>query len=238
MNCILLFDEDFVDSEKKVVRLSGRRKAHIDSVFRAEPGKEYRVGLLNGMMGCGKITGMTNETVEMSVSLSSPPPPPSPVILILALCRPKSLKKSIEAATSLGIKKIYIIESWRVEKSFWSSPLLEQDQLTEHIHLGLEQAKDTLLPVIEIRKRFRPFLEDEIPEIIKGTRALVAHPYECTTCPFQLDGPITLSIGPEGGFIPFEIELFKKQGFEAISLGERILRVEYAIPALLGRILR
>lgn len=238
MNCILLFEEDFIDEEKKVVRLCGRRKKHIDTVFNAECGKEYRVGLLNGNMGAGLITAMTDDSIEMKVTLSLPPPPPVPLTLILALCRPKSLRKSIEAATSLGVKKIFIIESWRVEKSFWSSPLLKPEELLEHAYLGLEQARDTVVPDIEIRKRFRPFLEDEIPQIIKGTKAFVAHPYESQPCPFQLDCPITLAIGPEGGFIPFEIELFKKEGFDAVSLGERILRVEYAIPALLGRILK
>jgi 16S rRNA (uracil1498-N3)-methyltransferase len=237
MNCILLFESDFIDEQKSVVRVFGRRKDHIESVFRAVPGKEYKVGLLNGPLGSGKVVKIDSEKLEMEVSLNLPPPASLPLVLIMALCRPKSLKKSIEVATSLGIKQIFVIESWRVEKSFWTSPLLEPERILEHVYLGLEQAKDTVAPKIEFRKRFKPFVEDEIPQIIKGTCPLVAHPYNGIPCPHQLQSAITLAIGPEGGFIPYEIELLGMQGFESISLGERILRVEYAIPALVGRLL-
>jgi 16S rRNA (uracil1498-N3)-methyltransferase len=39
---------------------------------------------------------------------------------------------------------------------------------------------------------------------------------------------VILLIGPEGGFTPEEIELAIKAGFQAVSLGKRILRTETA----------
>ena len=65
---------------------------------------------------------------------------------------------------------------------------------------------------------------------------LVAHPDAATECPRRVGRPVTLAVGPEGGFSDFEIETFEKQGFEAVHLGERILRVEAAVPALLSRL--
>ena len=55
--------------------------------------------------------------------------------------------------------------------------------------------------------------------------------------PAQLDEPLTLAIGPEGGWTPYEVEMLCARGFACHSLGARILRVETALPTLVGRLL-
>ena len=50
------------------------------------------------------------------------------------------------------------------------------------------------------------------------------------------NGASSYFIGPEGGFIEYEIEKLKETGFEAVHLGPRILRVENAVPTILGRL--
>lgn len=237
MNLILLQKSDFTDNSKTHVRLTGHRMNHIISVFKASTGQVLRAGLLGGPMGSAQIVSIKESYIDLSVKLDKASPPPLPLTLILALPRPKSLKKTIEVATTLGIKTIYIIESWRVEKSYWSSPELLEENLNRHIFKGLEQARDTIPPQIHIRRRFKPFVQDEVPGLLPGNRALVAHPYNGISCPHSLNSPVILAVGPEGGFIPYEIELFCSQGFEVVSLGERILRVEQAVAALVGRLL-
>ena len=54
---------------------------------------------------------------------------------------------------------------------------------------------------------------------------------------FRPDGSITVAIGPEGGFIPYEIEKLSECGFQSFSLGPRILRVETAVPVILSRLM-
>ena len=233
MNLILLFPEDFVG--EATVRLSGRRLGHVASVHRAKAGDSLIVGALNGRIGTGEITRLDREALEMRVTLTDEPPKPLDVTLVLALPRPKVLNRTIASATSMGVKRIFLINAWRVEKSYWKSPRLAQENLLLQRVLGLEQARDTVLPSIELKRLFRPFVEDELPEIIKGTRALVPHPGAREAMP-RTSEAVTIAIGPEGGFIKEEVTSLERIGFSRVSLGERVLRVETAVAVALARI--
>jgi len=237
MNLIILEETDFTGGSRTQALITGRSYDHVVSVIGIHKGDALKVGLLNGKMGSGTVVDIGKGKLLIDVALDTDPPPPAPVTLIMALPRPKSLKKALETAASMGVKKICIIESRRVEKSYWTSPVLEPDSLREHLILGLEQARDTVLPDVQVRRRFKPFVEDEVPLLIQGSRPFVAHPYESAECPYCIGRPLTLAIGPEGGFIPYEIGKFRECGFEPVTVGPRILRVETAIPAFLGRLL-
>jgi len=187
-------------------------------------------------MGQGIIKALGSEQATLEITLDSPPPPAIPLRLILALPRPKMLRRTLQSVTAMGVKEIYLVNSSRVEKSFWQSPFLQPEALEEQMILGLEQARDTQMPNLHLRKRFKPFVEDELGNIAKGSQALVAHPVTEVPCPINCDSAVTLAIGPEGGFIPYEIGLLSSIGFHSVHLGPRILRVEVAVPALISRL--
>ncbi|MBI5640732.1 MAG: 16S rRNA (uracil(1498)-N(3))-methyltransferase [Nitrospirae bacterium] len=235
MNLIILFKDDFIDA--KTVRLRGRRLMHVTTVQRASVGDSLRVGLLNGDIGTGVVTHLDEEYLEMDVKLGTRPPAALPLTLVLALPRPKVLRRILLSAGSMGVKKIFLINAYRVEKSYWQSPLLDPAAMNTQLLLGLEQARDTMLPEVLLRPLFKPFVEDELPAIIEGTLPLVAHPVASEPCPRQVREPVVLALGPEGGFIPFEIEKFLSLGFTSVHLGERILRVETAVPFIISRLL-
>ena len=234
MNLILLFHDDFIDNT--TVRLHGRRLKHILDVHRASIGDELCVGVLNGQIGSGKVTLLSQTVLEMEVRLERAPPVALPLTLILALPRPKVLRRVLRSVSSLGVKRIILLNCFRVEKSFWQSPFLNEACVKEQLVLGLEQARDTALPEVNFRPLFKPFVEDELPGLIKGTLPLVAHPHAALTCPWNVEQPVTLAIGPEGGFISYEVEKLTATGFTAVHAGERILNVETAVPALLSRL--
>jgi 16S rRNA (uracil1498-N3)-methyltransferase len=233
MNLVLLFQEDFVSASRVVLR--GRRAEHVRDVHRAAEGDALVVGIAGGRIGTGRLVRAGVE-IEMEVALDRDPPKPLDVTLVIALPRPKVLNRLLAAVTSLGVKRIFLINAWKVEKSYWKSPRVSEENMRAQAIIGLEQARDTILPRIETRRLFRPFVEDDLPSIIAGTTALAAHPYATEECPRAIEGPLTLAIGPEGGFIQKEIESLTKIGFRAVSLGSRILRVETAVATILGRI--
>ena len=234
MNLILLFESDF--TQAGTATLSDRRFHHIRTIHQPAPGDQLRVGMVNGCIGQGIVSQVTDKQISLEVTLEQAPPVALPLTLLLAMPRPKMLKRTLQTITSMGVKQIYLINSYKVDKSYWSTPILQEEQLQEQLLLGLEQAGDTRLPEVHIRKRFKPFVEDELPEIAQDTRALVAHPYHASPCPAAELSPTTLAIGPEGGFIPYEVEKLEATGFRSIHIGERILRVENAVPVLLARL--
>lgn len=234
MNLALLFDEDFVAQDRVVLR--GRRLEHIKSILRVSTGDQLPVGRVNGQMGLGKVIKLTDSETELVVVLDQQPPPPLPLTLILAMPRPKMLRRILQTSATLGIKDIWLINSFKVEKSFWQTPWLSDENLRENLTLGLEQAKDTAMPRVHIRKLFKPFVEDELSALLKGKQALVAHPGTSTPCPTHLNSPAALCIGPEGGFTAYEVGKLEEAGCQSVHLGPRILRVETAVPVLVSRL--
>ncbi len=234
MNLLLLEAADFVAADRVVLR--DRRLQHIHDVHRAEAGETLRVGLLGDRMGSGRLVRLEASEAELTIDLHQPPPPKLPVTLLLALPRPKMLRRVLQTVAAMGVPRLVLLNSYRVEKSFWQTPFLAPEAIREQLLLGLEQARDTLLPEVSIEKRFKPFVEDRLPGIAAGTRGLVGHPGDYPACPRALSEPATLAIGPEGGWIPYEVDKLAAAGLQPVQLGERILRVETAVSALLARL--
>ncbi|MBI5547495.1 MAG: 16S rRNA (uracil(1498)-N(3))-methyltransferase [Deltaproteobacteria bacterium] len=238
MNLILLEDSDF--DGNGLARLGGRRARHVREVHRAQPGDELVVGRVNQGVGLGKVVASAAAEVVLEVRLDEPPPPASGIELLLAMPRPKILRRVLQATASLGIKRIVLVNSYRVEKSYFDSPLLAPEELREHLVLGLEQARDTLLPEVRVEKRFKPFVEDSLEGLWAGARRLIAHPVGGQTLTEELTGRqserAVVAIGPEGGWIPYEVEMLEARGFARFSLGPRILRVDVAVPYVIAQL--
>ena len=234
MNLLLLEEADFIAADRVVLR--DRRLTHMQEVHRAEVGDSMRVGRVNGLLGTAEVLRLEPREAELRVSLNSEPPAKLPLTLLLALPRPKMLRRVFQTVATMGVPKVILLNSYRVEKSFWQTPFLEPHAIREQLILGLEQARDSVLPEIVIEKRFKPFVEDRLPQLVLNTLGLVGHPGDYPDCPRAVTEPVTLAIGPEGGWIPYEVDLLGKSGLQPVQLGDRILRVETAVTALLARL--
>ncbi|WP_295486597.1 16S rRNA (uracil(1498)-N(3))-methyltransferase [uncultured Pseudomonas sp.] len=234
MNLLLLEEADFVAADRVV--LADRRFTHMQDIHRVAVGDRLRVGRIGGFMGQAEVLSLAAHQAELRVSFVQPPPAKLPLTLVLAVPRPKMLRRLFQTIATLGVPRLILVNSYKVEKSFWQTPFLHPDSIRENLILGLEQARDTVLPEVIIEKRFKPFVEDRLPAIAADTLGLVGHPGPYPACPRAVDRPVTLAIGPEGGWIPYEVDLLAEAGLAPVQLGERILRVETAVTALLSRI--
>lgn len=234
MNLLLIEPTDFID--QNTITLDGRRAEHLRQVHKVSVGDSVRAGLINGDIGSAIVEAITPTQITLNARFDRPAPSPLDLTLIIALPRPKMLKRILQTIATMGVKELIFVNSYRVEKSYWQTPLLQPQAIREQLILGLEQGADTALPTVSLVKRFKPFVEDQLPAMARNCRALVAHPRHANSCPPASSEKTLLIIGPEGGFIDYEIEKLAAAGCTPIHLGARILRVETAVPVLLAKL--
>jgi RsmE family RNA methyltransferase len=235
MNLLLLCDADLAD-EGGLVRVSGRRAAHLLDVLGVGVGSSVKAGWIGGRMGHAMVVAVEGREVVLQPSFDCEPPPRLDLRLVIALPRPKVLRRILQTSAAMGLRAVHLVNSWRVDKSYWGSPLLERSRLTAELLLGAEQGRDTVLPRVEVHRLFKPFVEDELGVLAADTMKLVGDIAAGEPCPSAVTRPVTLVVGPEGGLIPYEVDALKAIGFRAVHLGPRPLRVEQAVPAFVGRL--
>ena len=208
-------------------------------VLRAGPGDRIAVGLLGALVGEAEILAASPDEVLLAVHLSSDPPPASPVSLVLALPRPKILRKVLQAVASMGVKRVALVGTYRVERSYFGSPLLAAEAMEREIRIGLEQGKDTRPPEVTLHRFFKPFVEDDLDGAFPPDRyrRLLADPGAPGTLDDLPPGgtEAVAAIGPEGGFTAYEAETLASRGFAPFSLGPRPLRVDVAVPFVVAQ---
>jgi RsmE family RNA methyltransferase len=238
MNILLLEPAEIAPDGTAILR--GPRAEHVRAVLRAGAGQTLRAGLLGGALGQATVEQVTAEAVHVRCALPfSGQPPPAEDVLLLAVPRPKVLLRLFAHAAALGFARILLFRSWRVEKSHLQSRALREEEYQPMLRAGLEQAGRTLLPQVQFFARFRPFVEDDLPGLGLPESRFVAHPTaRTTTAQLALPGrrPFALAIGPDGGFLPYEVEALAHAGFLPVATGGPPLRTETAVAVLTGQL--
>jgi len=236
---LLLLDPGELDGD--VAWLTGRRARHVTTVLGAGAGARLRVGVVRGPRGSGVVEAEDSGRVRLRVELEEAAEAPPAVSLVLALPRPKSLSRALETAAQLGVRRIDLVNAWRVDKSYFDSPRLAPESLRESLVLGCEQGAITWLPDVEVHRLFTPFVRGALAERVAGdrSRGLLLHPRDAAPIEEVVGdraGEIVVAIGPDGGWIDRELETFDDIGFRRATLGERVLRTDVAVAAALAQL--
>jgi len=230
---LLLVDPAELAGDTVVVR--DRRAEHLRTVIGAKIGTTLRAGVLGGALGSAEVLADDGTAIELRLALTDPPSTPLPIDVVLAVPRPKVVTRVVEAVAAFGIARLDLTNAWRVDKSYLKSPRLVPDALAHAARLGAEQGATTHLPAIELHARLMPLVGRFATP---GGLRLIAHPgAPPIEAAFGDPRPITLAIGPEGGWIAREVDTFVERGFQPVSLGAGILRVETAVAVALGQLL-
>ena len=236
MNLLLLTEGDFIAPGK--VRLCDRRHEQLYKVLKAQPGKICKAGIFKGSVGTAVVDEICREYSVLTVQAENPPPPPSDIVLAVALPRPQSFKKTLHFIASSGIRTAVFTGSERVEKSYWKSAGMKPEAVQRELILGLEQGGCTILPDIRFEPSLPGFLSSpRFRSLAENAMLLAAHPRNAVPCPVMRREKIVCAIGPEGGYVEKELDLFERSGFRMVEIGPYILRVEFALAVLCGRLL-
>lgn len=237
MNLLLLLADEL--DANGAVALADRRARHLLQVLRVVPGQGVRCGLLDGPLGDAVVTAVDGDRVQLQCAFAAAAPPATADVLLLAVPRPKVLQRVLEHAAALGFARIVLFRSWRVDKSHLDSRLLQPAAWREHLLLGLEQARRTQLPRVQVFPLFKPFVEDHLEALALPPSRFCAHPPAGTgTCDLRLPpgAPFALALGPEGGFLPYEVDQLARRGFLPVHAGSHALRTETALGVLAGQL--
>ena len=241
MNLIVMQQQE-LDAESRIV-LTDDRARHIRKVLKAEPGKELRIGLLDGPLGTGRVEVVEQNSVVLKCTFEAEAPPRPAIDLLLAMPRPKVMKRLWAQFAALGVGRIVLVNADKVEKYYFDSHVLEPEFYNTRLIEGLQQARCTHLPEVLVRRQFKPFVEDELDSFFPESLRLLANPNgrKKPVDFFQgLEKPdrVLLAVGPEGGWTPYELEKLQSHHFELVGMGRRILRTDTACVGLVSIVLQ
>jgi 16S rRNA (uracil1498-N3)-methyltransferase len=236
LNLILLDERDRGDSHS--VTLSDSRATHLLNVLRVARGHTVRVGLLDGPLGVGTVESALDGRVTMRCVFETSIPPRPRVDVLLALPRPKVMRRLWPQLAALGVGRIILTNAERVERHYFDTHVITAASYHPLLIEGLQQARDTRLPMVSIHRQFKILVEDHLDGFFREGVRLVADPSGTTSIGSALSEHrgqrVLMAIGPEGGWNAFELRLLEDHGFQRVGLGPRPLRVDTACTALLA----
>jgi RsmE family RNA methyltransferase len=221
-------------------RLHDHRAHHIVNVLKALPGSQVRVGAIDGGQGVATVVDRTADGVTLQCTIEPGEPARAAVDLLLALPRPKVLRRLWAHIAALGAGQIIVTNAEKVERNYFDTHVLTAASYRPLLLEGLQQARDTRVPVVSIHRQFRVLIEDHLDALFPAGLRLVAHPGSDSSVVDVVrrtaHDRVLVAIGPEGGWNAFERHLLARHGFETVGMGPRALRTDTATIALLALI--
>jgi RsmE family RNA methyltransferase len=230
--------KDEVSSSGRIL-LTDRRLVHLRQVLKVEVGQRLRAGVERTSIGFAEVREIAPAGIELTYEACAAVDAPQ-IDLVLALPRPKALSRMVQAAASFGVRRIDVINAWRVDAAYFQSHKASGEALRVDAVLGCEQGMQAYVPTIAVHRYFAGFVEDleRAGHAPGGGRALVVgHPDEPGWPSrgieevFDADATerLTLVIGPDGGFIDRELQSLQNLGGQLVHFGDAVMRSEVAL---------
>jgi len=224
------------EAEGNRAALTGEHAAHLSKVLRAQVGQEFDI-VVDGHGRRGEIASISNGRVEFQLheAVHSHLTERTEVTLLLSIFKFDRLEWALEKAVELGAMKIVPVIARRTEPHLVKAADKRVERWRRIAREAAQQSRRSnepqILDPIELKAAldqvagFRVLLSEHESPQRRSLKAILAA---------EQAAPLTLAIGPEGGWTPEELKLFQEHSWQFASLGPTVLRVETATIAALA----
>jgi 16S rRNA (uracil1498-N3)-methyltransferase len=212
--------------------LTGDEARHLAAVMRAQPGDAVTLFDGSGAEFTARIARIGKRDTELEIVARRELSRELPHELTLAVALPKGERQKwlVEKLTELGVTRLV--------------PLITERGVAEPTPAAIERLKRGIIEASKQCGRNRLMAIGEpiaagllFADTIAPALRVIADPSgNPLVGNSSTAGPVVAAIGPEGGFAPAELAEARQAGWQCVSLGPRILRVETAAIALAAAI--
>lgn len=205
------------------VTLDGAEAHHLAAVCRVSPGCIISLFNGDGREYQARVISVAKRSVELAIEASTAPPRELPFTLEIAAPLPKGDRGHflIEKLTELGVAAFVPLECRRTVVHPGEGKI---EKLQRYVIEASKQCGRNVLMRIGPAATWTSYCVPRTAE-----RRWLAHPGgDVSRGKAQPGEAVRVAIGPEGGFTDEEVRLGVERGWERLSLGPRILRVETA----------
>lgn len=202
--------------------LLGQNANHLFRVLRAQPGQQFDVAA-EGVLRVGTITVATPDKVEFHLGEEVASEAIPEITVYLSIFKFDRMEWALEKLTELGVSRIVPVIADRTAQHLAKAADARVERWRKIAREAAQQARRIAPPEIADPVR--------VEGMVKQSGILLSEVEDAVSLKAALAGcrpPLSLAFGPEGGWTPAEIELFKAAGWKSASLGNTILRAETA----------
>jgi len=204
---------------------------HLLRVMRAEPGTEF-VALAGGVEYECRLTGAEEGRAVGEVAASRPADgePPVRITLFQGLAKGEKMETVIQHGTEVGIAEFVPVATSRAVVKLEPKKAGERVERWQRIaREAAEQSRRGAVPAVAPVASWK----EAVARCGQFDLALVpweegGEPLRAVLGSVQAVRSVAVFIGPEGGLSADEVEVARRHGARAVTLGPRILRTETA----------
>jgi 16S rRNA (uracil1498-N3)-methyltransferase len=206
--------------------LTGDHADHLVRVLRARVGQTFDIAA-GSVVRSGRIVTIQEGRVDFELGEEVSAPAAANLTLLLAVFKFDRMEWAIEKCTELGVSRIVPVIARRTDAHLASAAAKRAERWRRIALQAAEQSRRAAPPEIG-----RPLKLQDAVSLSGALRIVLAEAEQQIFLRDLLasyaDGEILLAIGPEGGWVEDELQLFHKAGWISASLGSTILRAETA----------